>query len=810
MIPKLNLQTLYFPKRLIHEIENIKNYPLTVLEAPSGFGKTTALSEFLSRLSAENTTIIKHSFFTDNAAEYWRIFCEALSHADPISAAALSGCGAPCADNMSDIHDIMCGAECPNETYIVLDNLSGAAENIDLFLAALEFSTAENLHIIASIQSAAEGGRAALRGSRTHCIGTADLAFSEADCRAYFAAAGIHLTDAEVRELMHATGGWVFAVYLQLLFYAKNARFEKGILSRVLQKAFWDRLSDGERRFYISLTPFNRFTVRLAAEVGGCTADIARARLDGCGFVHYDGEKEQYYFHNLLSAYLGEVFAQLDPSTQNRILISAAEWEENHGGKVRANYLYYRAGDFERIFSMPHTSYDLADIEDRGTRQMIFDILDKTPRETKLRHIENMVPLAFILFFLGENEKLGETIGEIYELLGESSLSDKEKNALLGETELLLSFTEYNDIAAMSRRHRRACELLGGRASLINLRSTWTFGSPSVMLLYHKETGGLDEELRQMDECMPIYYRLTGGHGSGAEFAMRAEAEFMRGNLCAAETLAHRAIFSARSKNQPSVVRCGLFTLACIAVQRGDSAMLSDTIVSLSETADSDPEDMCRHTQKLILGCIYAFTHRIEKIADWLADGRFDESTFAPMTLPFANIIYAKTLLERKEYSKLLALCRFAADTAFPSVLPQIYFHIFACCAHSALADDIAAERELSAALSLALPDRIYMPFAQNFPEIRQVLKRTAADRGGYTEILRLGEEFEKAAARLGSEKPKLSPRESEVAELIRQGLTNKQIAARLYISLSTVKITISSIFEKTGIRSRVQLTEIE
>ena len=49
---------------------------------------------------------------------------------------------------------------------------------------------------------------------------------------------------------------------------------------------------------------------------------------------------------------------------------------------------------------------------------------------------------------------------------------------------------------------------------------------------------------------------------------------------------------------------------------------------------------------------------------------------------------------------------------------------------------------------------------------------------------------------------------EKEVADLIVQGFTNKQIAERLYVSISTVKMTVSSIFEKTGIESRVQLKE--
>jgi DNA-binding CsgD family transcriptional regulator len=57
--------------------------------------------------------------------------------------------------------------------------------------------------------------------------------------------------------------------------------------------------------------------------------------------------------------------------------------------------------------------------------------------------------------------------------------------------------------------------------------------------------------------------------------------------------------------------------------------------------------------------------------------------------------------------------------------------------------------------------------------------------------------------AGLGPEAKKLTPREQEVAELLRQGHSNFEIAAGLYISQATVKVHLRHIYEKLGVTNR-------
>jgi two-component system, NarL family, response regulator LiaR len=62
----------------------------------------------------------------------------------------------------------------------------------------------------------------------------------------------------------------------------------------------------------------------------------------------------------------------------------------------------------------------------------------------------------------------------------------------------------------------------------------------------------------------------------------------------------------------------------------------------------------------------------------------------------------------------------------------------------------------------------------------------------------------EKEVAKMG-----LSKRELEVLQLMAEGFSNEEIAARLFVSLHTIKTHASKIFEKMDVKRRTQAVEM-
>jgi DNA-binding NarL/FixJ family response regulator len=100
----------------------------------------------------------------------------------------------------------------------------------------------------------------------------------------------------------------------------------------------------------------------------------------------------------------------------------------------------------------------------------------------------------------------------------------------------------------------------------------------------------------------------------------------------------------------------------------------------------------------------------------------------------------------------------------------------------------------------------------RSVPELLAVLLKSSKDQERLVTLIQRASDEDLARA-VGhpvmsdvDAKERLSPRERDVYELLRQGLTNRQIAELLFISESTAKLHAHHIYDKLGVRSRTAL----
>jgi len=205
-----------------------------------------------------------------------------------------------------------------------------------------------------------------------------------------------------------------------------------------------------------------------------------------------------------------------------------------------------------------------------------------------------------------------------------------------------------------------------------------------------------------------------------------------------------------------------------------------------------------------------------EQVEPWIKNGEFQNTQLLFPSHPYLNIVYGKVLLANAEYLKLLGRAEEFLSMAriYPNLLAQIYTYIYIAAASAQISRMDSATAALEQALSMAMPDHIYMPFVVNGEYIKPLLEELQ-ERNLYADdiarILVLYKQYYKAAEH-GKHmmmknslvnKTALTEREYEIACLAAQGLSNKEISTRLYISVNTVKTQLKSVFAKLGVNSR-------
>lgn len=159
-----------------------------------------------------------------------------------------------------------------------------------------------------------------------------------------------------------------------------------------------------------------------------------------------------------------------------------------------------------------------------------------------------------------------------------------------------------------------------------------------------------------------------------------------------------------------------------------------------------------------------------------------------------------------------------AAEQAAGRAGYQAELLVWLAAAHQQMGGSAPALAALAQAVRLAAPQGLLLPFVEASAEILPLLRQLQKDpewQSAPSAALLAGvlqaipapapAEATPAAAPTADLPEPLSERELEVLRLLADGLSNQEIAGRLYVQLSTVKKHVSNLFGKLGVASRTQ-----
>lgn len=818
--PKWKLNTIYISERLQESLRPISRCAMTTVVAPMGYGKTTAVEWYLAeRAGAEAPYIVRISVYSSNLAIFWKSVQDAFARAG-FAFLREYDCPTDGASGGLLIDDLCHALTGEKSCYIFIDDFHLLTDKrAPGFLCALAGRLPPNVHLILASRDLFLPAAELVRlGGKVYQIGTAQLRLNHTELAVYTKRCGTALSDEQIDTLLYYSEGWFSAVYLNLRMFSEHGVLPdpNSDISSIFTAAMIDPLPEKQREFLAVMGLPDEFTVEMAQFVmaDAHAEDLLAALTGQNAFVKRLPDGATYRFHHMMKECALHTFLSMPKERQTVYRGRLGIWYEDHRLYLHAMTEYRQNGDYDAMLRT--LQKDAGILLSSLHPKAVLAVLDECPAAVLASH-----PLAILVLMRSMfNWRNIPKMLELKELLltaifKNTALSAQEKGDLRGECDLIMSFLCYNDISAMSRLHRSASAQMSRKAISIQSGGGWTFGSPSVLMMFYRAPGELEGELAEMDECMPHYYKVTNNHGQGAETIMRAEALFCQGHFTDAHIELERAYAQVRDNGQINMALCCDFLSRRLSLHTDveQRYTFAERYAELLQYHDASWINIWCATSAYY----HALRGEAEKIPEIFSRHRLSTVNMLAPGKPMMEMIENQVYLAQGAYAKvvgrsaeLLAVCK-----AMHYALVALHIRIQTAAAYEKLGKTEEARAWLRKALADAEPDGFVMPFVENYHCLQPILAREMKN-DLTVKITDLGEAAK--ARNAASVRPAafdvLTAREFEIVELMVQRLSNREIAEKLYLSEGSVKQYANQIYSKLHIdgdtrTKRKQLAEL-
>ena len=815
---KPSFNTIYISERVQECLRPIARCALTTVVAPMGYGKTTAINWFLAEKTKGGKAVaIRLSIYSEKLPMLWRSAQDAFRFA---GLDVLSAFDFPTSEAAATlVLEELCRAFSSGKTayYLFLDDFHLLRdERAVRFICRISARLPENAHlIVASRDRFLPAGEIVRLGGNLHQIGMEHLRLNHTELAVYAHRCGAELSEQQLEALLRSSEGWFSAIYLNLRALSERGRLPDASsdIFEMFTAAMIDPLPPGRQEFLAVMGLADEFTAEMARFVTENPETDAIIQDLTCqnAFVTRLPDSQRYRFHHMMKECALRKFRTLPEQSQICYWNRFGSWYGAQGQYLHALSAYRMSGNSDAALTI--IEKDAGNLLSALHPEELLERLNACPEEVLTRHPTAILVLMRRLFTWRQIPKMLQLKALLERAIAESpDMPEEERGNLLGECDLIMSFLMYNDITKMSELHRSASRQMSRPAVTIQAGSSWTFGSPSVLMMYYRAPGELQKETHEMHECMPHYYRITNGHGLGAELVMDAEASFMQGKLREAEIGLERARAAIAGSRQENMALCCDF-LELRLLRSGGRRRLD--VKARAEALLARHDVVLLNMFESILAYYYALLQEAEKIPDVFRLHRLDTVNYFAPGKPMMELIENQVYLAQGEFPRVIGRSEplLSGCESLHYALVALHIRLQTASAYEALGNRAMARKLLIRALEDAEPDGFVLPFAENAPYLMN--HYSALSRELETpfaaSVCEISERWLSRQQTSGSRQEpiealrELSERERSVAQLMALRKTNREIAETLFLSEGTVKQYINRIYSKLQLTGTAQ-----
>jgi ATP/maltotriose-dependent transcriptional regulator MalT len=349
---------------------------------------------------------------------------------------------------------------------------------------------------------------------------------------------------------------------------------------------------------------------------------------------------------------------------------------------------------------------------------------------------------------------------------------------------------------------------------------------PWINLTYSSKAGAPQKYSDAVVRSEEASARFFGGVSTGADFLVRGELQFYKGNFKAAEPLIVRAAENSAKRGAYETLHRALFYQMRIAVAEGN--------IKKAETALSDIENLLseqKYYQRftsydIAFGWLQYILRQPDTFPRWLSE-KFSFYSHASAAENFGNQIKARYCYLTRNFTRLFSYVREMRQRE-SFLYGRIEMLAMEACAHYQMKNKTKAWASLREAYETSAPNDILTPFFELGKDMRTLasaaLNEMSAGTAPNIGIPRSWLESIKHKAtsyaknqsmfitrhKLSSGSDKvLSAREHEVLGDLYNGLSQSEIAAKRNLSLNTIKLYTKNLYDKLHVHKVSDLIRV-